>query len=78
MADNEHEEDSAPYYCITEARCRLCQFALNDDELVVAGMVQLRQLSTATDPRVSFRPSATIAFQANSNFNNNCPLTTKT
>ncbi|KZZ89386.1 hypothetical protein AAL_07685 [Moelleriella libera RCEF 2490] len=32
-----HEEDSAPYYCITEARCRLCQFALRDNELVYAG-----------------------------------------
>ncbi|KAH8729173.1 hypothetical protein BGZ61DRAFT_529423 [Ilyonectria robusta] len=38
MADNEREEDSAPYYCITEARCRLCQFALNDNELVYAAV----------------------------------------
>ncbi|KAK7423337.1 hypothetical protein QQX98_001128 [Neonectria punicea] len=38
MADDEHGEDSAPYYCIIEARCRLCQFALKDNELVYAAV----------------------------------------
>ncbi|CVK92453.1 uncharacterized protein FMAN_07349 [Fusarium mangiferae] len=28
----------APYYCITQARCRLCQFILADDELIVAAV----------------------------------------
>ncbi|KAH7160286.1 hypothetical protein B0J13DRAFT_126050 [Dactylonectria estremocensis] len=32
MTDNEHPEDSALYYCITEARCRLCQSTLKDNK----------------------------------------------
>ncbi|RDL36813.1 uncharacterized protein BP5553_06165 [Venustampulla echinocandica] len=32
------EDDDAPYYCIPQARCRLCQFELEEGEVVVAGV----------------------------------------
>jgi hypothetical protein len=30
-------EDDAPYHCIPQARCRLCQFELEEGEDVIAG-----------------------------------------
>lgn len=34
MDDDDDEE--APYYCISQLRCSLCRFGLQDGELIVA------------------------------------------
>lgn len=38
MSDEDSLEDSLQDICIDKPRCRLCQFQIQDDESVVAGM----------------------------------------
>jgi hypothetical protein len=31
--------DEAPYFCMADTRCRLCQFELEEDDLVIARLL---------------------------------------
>jgi hypothetical protein len=55
------DSPTTSYFCITQARCRLCQFTLSDDELVVCASKSMARSARISLPMTNAKKEPRIA-----------------